>query len=500
LPSIFQNLVLNRKFIFNLFFLISLNLLIKPFWIFGIDRIVQNSVGTATYGWYFSLFNFSFLFNMLLDVGLTSFNSRNIAQNRHLLSKSLQQIFVIKLFLACAYFLLTFLVAFVFRYDSQQVYLLIFLTFNQFLLSFILYFRSNISGLQLFKLDSLLSVLDRLLLIIFCSLMIWGPIFGPTIHILNFVYLQTASYLLTWFVCLTIVWAKSGRPAIGFIKWGRAVAIIRQSLPYALLILLMSVYFRADSVMLERLLPDGKTQAGIYAQAFRIIDGFSAFAYLFPSLLLPMFAYMLKNKQDISGLARLSFVLLFVPSVILAVSASFFSSEIMTLLYREHTSISDDVLKVLITSFIGYSFTYVFGTLLTANGNLKQLNRLAFFALMLNLCLNYLFIKAYGAKGAAFANLVTQGVMAVGQWYLARKVFNLRFAARGYFKMFIFMGSLVLFALFVKFGPVQIPWVYAFAEIVVAGFLLAFLFRLFSLREILKLLNLNSGLRKNHRN
>ena len=50
--------------------------------------------------------------------------------------------------------------------------------------------------------------------------------------------------------------------------WG----IIKQSYPFAILILLMSFFNRFDSVFLERLLEDGKVQVGIYAQSFRILD------------------------------------------------------------------------------------------------------------------------------------------------------------------------------------------------------------------------------------
>ena len=58
--------------------------LIKPFWIFGIDRTVQNMIGTEQYGLYYALFNFSFLFNIFLDLGITNFNNRNISQNSFL--------------------------------------------------------------------------------------------------------------------------------------------------------------------------------------------------------------------------------------------------------------------------------------------------------------------------------------------------------------------------------------------------------------------------------
>ena len=53
---------------------------------------------------------------------------------------------------------------------------------------------------------------------------------------------------------------------------------------YALLFLLMSFYYRVDSVMIERLLPNGKEQAGVYAQGFRILEAAFNFALLFPKL------------------------------------------------------------------------------------------------------------------------------------------------------------------------------------------------------------------------
>jgi O-antigen/teichoic acid export membrane protein len=158
---------MQRKFLTNLGLILFLNLLVKPFWILGIDRTVQNVVGTD-YGFYFAVFNFSFLFNILLDLGITNFNNRNIAQNNHLLNKHFSRIFYMKLLLALVYFTVTFCVAFIIGYRGRQLFFLLVLGFNQFLISMVLYLRSNISGLLLFRTDSFLSVLDMTLMILFC--------------------------------------------------------------------------------------------------------------------------------------------------------------------------------------------------------------------------------------------------------------------------------------------------------------------------------------------
>jgi O-antigen/teichoic acid export membrane protein len=117
--------VKKRDFIFNISLLIFLNLLIKPFWILGVDVEVQNQVGAESYGLYFALFNFTILFNMLLDMGITNYNTRNIAQNTQLLSKHLSHILTLKFSLGILYFVVTLIAALIVGYHGYQLKLLL---------------------------------------------------------------------------------------------------------------------------------------------------------------------------------------------------------------------------------------------------------------------------------------------------------------------------------------------------------------------------------------
>ena len=91
--------VMNKEFFLNIIFLITVNLLIKPFFIFGIDRTVQNTVGTENYGIYFVLLNFTYLFQIINDFGIQNYNNRQIAQHNQLLDKYFPNILVLKLLL-----------------------------------------------------------------------------------------------------------------------------------------------------------------------------------------------------------------------------------------------------------------------------------------------------------------------------------------------------------------------------------------------------------------
>ena len=238
-----------KDFVFNLCLLIFLNLLVKPFWMLGVDVGVQNSVGAANYGIYFSILNFTLLFNMVLDMGTTNFNNRNIARNNQLLDKHLSSYIILRLLLGVVYFAVIFAVALLIGYRGIQLRLLFWIGLNQFLNAFLLYVRSNISALLMFKTDSVLSVTDKLLMILFCGLLLWGNITDEPFRIEWFVWCQTVAYLITIAVALFIVLRKANLHRLTW-NWPFFVVIIKKSLPYALVTFLMACYYRIDSVML----------------------------------------------------------------------------------------------------------------------------------------------------------------------------------------------------------------------------------------------------------
>ena len=417
---------MQRKFITNLAFLLFLNLLIKPFWILGIDRAVQNTVGAESYGLYAALFNFSFLFNILLDVGITNFNNRNIAQHNHLLNKHLSGIIFLRMMLSIVYFVVSISIALLLGYKGSQLWMLGVMLINQALISFILYLRSNIAGLQLFKTDSIISVLDRLIMIAICGVLLWGNVMHTPFKIEWFIWAQTSAYVISAIITFILVASKA---KLNRLSWNPQffMVILKQSYPYAILILLMTFYNRIDSVMLERLLPNGAEQAGVYAQAYRLLDASNMIAYLFSGLLLPMFSHMIKKKQSLLELVELSFSLIAVPAMIVMSLCFFNSNEIMTLLYHQHVEQSALVFKMIMSCFLAISSVYIFGTLLTANGNLKYLNIVATSGMLLNIGLNLYLIPRFQAKGAAFSSLITQYITAGLQIILAHFVFKLDF-------------------------------------------------------------------------
>jgi len=439
---------MKRKFIWNLFLVIILNLLIKPFYILGIDAEVINRVGADVYGNYFALINFSFLLNIILDLGITNYNVKNIAQHHQLLDKHFSGIITLRFFLVFIYLFTTLCIAIFIGYDVKQFKILLILAFNQALVAFILYIRSNLAGLHLFFQDSLVSILDRFLLIIICSLLLWGGVSDKPFQIEWFVYAQSISYFITLLLCFILVIRQTS--SFKF-QWNQTFAflILKKSLPYALLIFLMTIYYRIDSIMLERMIDDDARQAGIYAQAYRFFEASNMFAYLFAALLLPIFSRMLKLKEPIYDLVNFSFKTLMAFALILSIFSCFFSYEIMDFRYDNYILASSNIFLVLMLCFICVSSTYIYGTLLTANGNLFYLNIVAAFGVVLNVVLNLILIPKYDAFGSAVASLVTQFLTGLAQIFLCVYIFKFNLY-QTFFKLLVFIVGLVLFTYYIK--------------------------------------------------
>lgn len=476
---------MKKHFITNLALLIFLNLLIKPFWFFGIEVGVQNQVGEEIYGFYFSLFNFAFILNMLLDVGINNYNNRAIAREPSILNRNLAAIIPLKLFLSLVYAAVVLVTGKILGYSQEQFHMLWILVLNQFLASFILYFRTNISGLQYYRTDSMLSVMDRSLMILFTGLLLWGNISSKPFRIEWFVYAQTVSYIITLLTSAGIVRFRSGS-FFHLISLSGSLKILRASYPFALLILLMALFNRVDSVMLERMLENGREQAGIYAQSFRIFEAATQFSLLFAMLLLPMFSRMIQLKQDVNELVRTALPLLMVAGLSVSTIAYFYKFEIIDLLYRAHTPYSSSIFGILMIGFLFVSISYLYGTLLTANHNLSQLNIVAGITVFINIGLNLILIPRHQALGAAISSLVSQAFYAITQMILSVRLLNI--PANG--DIFIKLAAFLAINMATGYLTLLIPgWIPGLLLLALSCILSAFLLRLIRPSEIKSVLD-----------
>lgn len=464
--------------------MVLLNLLVKPIAIFGIDAAVQNRVGAEEYGIYFTLLNFSFLFNILLDFGINNFTTKNVAQHPKLASKYLSKVLSFRFLLFILYVIVSLVIAYLLNWNSYEIYLLSFLLLNQFFVILIAFARSHFGGLLLFKTDAIISVLDRFLLIIFCGILIYTPVTDTPFKIEWFIWIQTVCYGITLIVAASIMFSKFGIPKL---KFDRAFtySIIRKSFPYALLIFLMIIYNKVDSVMVERMHINGKAEAGFYAKGFRLLNALFMFAMIFSSLLFPIFSKMLKQKENVIPLLSTASKLLIGGAIMIAI-VSFFNSEyILGLIYTDDIKESNLPFQLLMFSFIGMCSTVVFGTLLTARGNMKFLNSISLVGIVINITINWFLIPKQGAAGAAIATIITQSIISLIQFIYCVRILKMKFTVLSIGRFSIFVASVYTLCFYVRAEAALV-----FIGIICASLVAMIAFKLIDLKNMRGILKL----------
>lgn len=475
---------MHKVFLKGLGITLLLNLLVKPATIFGVDVVMQNRIGLEASGVFYAFLNFTFLFSMVLDMGITNYMTRLIAQHPHLIRQYSHQLFTFRVVLAGIYTLLTIVLFLVAGLPLQYWWLLGLLIIHQISINTVNYVRAYTGGLLRFNLDAILSVIERLVYLCLGVMLLYTHLVEPV--------------TLRWFVAIFIASSTLSLVCAGFVyvsvvdfprwKWNPVFfkAIFKQSFPFALLVILMMLNSRLDAVLLNLLHPHGDREAGNYIQGFRLLDACWMFGILFGGLLLPIFSRLLKEKNSVSGIMTSAFNLLISAGLLMIAFTLGILEPLFNALYEdvnESTYVSWIFLSI---TFLPMCFTLVFGTLLTANRNLRQLNVMALITLVINITLNSILIPVYGAVGAAITTLTAQSVFGILQWLAVRNTMKEKLEHFAWLKL----GSLaaVLFGMLyleIVFRWNQLYWVIALFAL---WFIWTFSLRIIDIRGILSLL------------
>lgn len=448
---------------------------------------MQNEVGHDQYGIFFSLFNFCYLFQIVTDLGLSNYNNTLVAKESTSVKENLSKILGLKLVLSAAFIFIIFLSAIIIDYPESYYHLLYVITANQILVSFIIFLRTNLSGLGHYKLDSILSALDKLILILILGFLLW--IYKSSDHqftITWFVYAQLVSFILTLIVVAGFVSRKvtldSFLPAIDF-------SLLKKSLPFALIILTMTAHSRIDGVMLERLLDDNGHEAGIYAASYRFLDVLNIVGFLFAGLLLPIFSRLLGAKDNFIPTLKLSAQLLIAIAISVAIYFTFFGEGMLTTLYPDFANnYYADILTILSWGFLWVATTHIFGTLLTANESLNKMNVLFIGGLILNVTLNWIYIPNHKALAAAYITFITEGVVAVGLVFLVINELKIKIDLIPMFKLLAF-GIIMVGLYYLLSASLDLSWILALFIGGIVSFVVSLLLNIIDIREIKEVLS-----------
>jgi O-antigen/teichoic acid export membrane protein len=437
------------RFFKGLSWLIFLNIMVKPVWLFFIDRQVQISVGYEQYGKYFAILNLSYVLFFLSDVGISNMLNQRLANNKPV---NVLQLLQIKSVLLGVYFIVFCFFGWLTHISDWTI--LFYVVVIQCLISLLIFFRSIITANQYFVADSLLSVVDKTLMILLCGSILYTSFLG-SISLRIFLQIQiactaTAVVVSLWFILKKMLMVRAATESL--------INIIKPVLPFASIILLMSIHYRVDGFLLERMHPNGAMEAGIYASAYRLLDAGNIAGYLATSFLVAFVARNGEDKRTLEDAVFNTRHLLMFGSVGIVSFVLMFAPWITELLYHSFRKYDSVVFKLCLASLPGYCLVHIYGSLLTGSARFTQFIKILGVSVLFNVILNLALIPSVGALGCCIAALVSQYFCGIATFISATKALNISFNSKSILIYFLFAVVLSLFFYFGKTVSINV-WV-----------------------------------------
>lgn len=407
----------------SLLLIVVLNLLVKPVWIFGIDREVQVLAGYEAYGRYFSYLNLAVIFNILADAGLTIFIQQHLSSQQYINLTWFKKALSFKLLLSIAYAIIVWTVAFLLGLKDHSLLLLMIAL--QLLLSWLSFFRAVISARQKFVISSWLSVSDKLLLIVPGLVVLYVLMPGTSVPIHSFAFWQVVASVVSVTIALMFVWKYTADAVVEDAGKTSFRTMASESAPMTAIVFIMFLHARADSVLLTQLPGTNEVQAGIYASMFRFVDMATVLSYLISGFLLSFWAKHMKQEDVMKDTTDKIFRMMMSGALLVSIVFFFYSNELQLWFYQSPNYDAEQVLKWGMLVLIPYFLVDLFGTLLVAAKKMNFFLTLIIVCAALNITLNLVFIPVYQAIGSAIIAIGTQGILAAGLAYSCYKNWKL---------------------------------------------------------------------------
>lgn len=231
--------------------------------------------------------------------------------------------------------------------------------------------------------------------------------------------------------------------------------LITKSLPYGIALILSTVYFRMNAILLSVM--KDQHELGIYGVATKMLEQFTIIPLYFMNSVFPVLAKSIKAggekyKQIISysfdflaamaipivvGVYILAYPIAFIvstPDFLSRLSEGFYGSDI--------------ALQILIFALLFQFLNVLFGFILVAINKQSKLLYINGACVIINILLNLFLIPKYGFRGAAFSNVFSEFFILFAAAYEAHRYLKFSINFKNLFKIIassLIMGAAVYF-------------------------------------------------------
>ena len=431
----------------------------------AVVKISTNYLSVEGYGEYTIIYEFLAFFGIAADLGLFTIAVREMSEDETKIAKIIGNILSLRTILVFATMLLAIAAVFLMpNYKGTHVPLGVAVASITVFLTIINGTVTSVLQTKLkMELASFTTVLGKIVSVGFMFYVIfWGY---PTDSETGFFMLLVAGILGNFVMLMTTThYVRKITPLTYRFDIDIWKSVLIKSLPYGLALILNTVYFRIDSILLSVM--KGQHEVGIYGVAMKMLETFAILPLYFMNSVLPVLTRAIKEKSDkykkvisyaFDFLAAISIpmvvggVILAYP-IIFVVSTPEFLSRLTEGFYG-----SDIAFQILIFALLFQFLNVLFAFILIAVNKQSRLLYINGACAVFNIAANLVVIPYYGFRGAAVTSVLSELFILIFTYYVARKYLEFSVSLKNIGKIII--SSLVMGAVIYILQPITYSYI-----------------------------------------
>lgn len=360
-------------------------------------------LGVESFGQLSFGLSFIWIFLFLSDLGLSELFIRDIASNKNLIHRYVNNILTIKVFLSIAAYFIIVLLAYSFFWGAPKFWVILILGAGIQFDSFIYFFRCLFRARETMEFEAILMVFEAILKLTLVFLAIKSGIGISRVLLISLALLLVSAIN---FVVNLAIFIINYRQPILFKDTEFWFYLIKTAFPFALVYILSFINFRIDIIMIS--LMRGDVQAGWYNADYKLIEQILLIPITIAMVSLPVFS---RISGELSGLKRVvKSVMPFVLSAGL-ISVLFFyafGSWMVRVVYGEEFSGAVKYLYLLSWVLLPFFLKSLLEKMLLSLNKQFILFLVYCISAALHIFLNMLLIPKLGINGASLSTLIIE--------------------------------------------------------------------------------------------
>lgn len=377
--------------------------------------LMARYLGVQQYGIFGFAVSLTGILCILFDFGIGIHSVRHIATDYDSAPKYLGNAIPLKGLFSIFGFIVILIVLIVMKCDQLTITVTLLITIEQIIKKFVELMTATFQAFEKGKFQGISNTLLNVLTFIFILIAIYTDL---GLYGIAIAYIMANIIALIY--CYYVLTKHLTKPNYEFDKEFCKMITIA-ALPFAASVILSSIYYSIDMVMLTNIV--GSYATGIYNATYKLIGILTLFYGIYSAVIFPVMSKFFKNNESmLLTLYEKSIKYLLLAIIPIAIATVHYSTDIIQLIYGHQYDASSSVLSILIWTVCLLFVSGAGNTLLNASYKEVTVTKIYAIAAVFNVALNFILIPYLSYDGAAITTVLSDVLIVIIQSYVIYKL------------------------------------------------------------------------------